>query len=200
MLIAVTPTMAWPVSVEEVRNHARAPDDGSDDYILQVYLETATAHAESKSGRVFRQISLQYLIGAWPSDRRIRVPVVPVRDVDNIEYFDVSGALKSVPAGDYRFERVDEGVAITFADGWVPPALQTSRLWPVRVTVLAGCNIPGASGSDVDPALTLPPQARAAILMLAAKYYEHRGDEESEGVQRAAKASNDLLAMIRVYR
>lgn len=200
MLIPVSAAGDPPLSFADVIEHCRAPSDGTDDALLEGYLAAATQFAEKVSGLTIRQVALQYRAASWHCGRAIVLPVAPVRDVETIEYVDADGATQSVSSLTYTWSRTASGAVVTFGAGWSAPALSASELLPLRVNLLAGYDGPEESGSGADPALELPAVARTAILMLTAKFYEHRGDAESEDVKRAISSARELLALIKVYR
>lgn len=200
MLIPVTAPGELPVPLSEVIAHCRAPEDGFDDDLLQIYAAAATAYAESVTRRTLRQVTLQYRAEAWPCDGRIILPAVPVRELEGVEYLDSDAVLQTVTAADYSWENVDDGAAVTFVSGWSAPTLHDRRRWPIRVTFSAGYDVAGASGSGVDPALMLPPAARNAILCLAAWMYEKREAGAIDQTHPVALSAQAMLHSIKVYR
>lgn len=185
----ITPPSVEPVSLEEVKAHARI-DGSTEDSLLTALIVAARQWVESYTKRALIQQSWQL----WFDEADLfscfgrceppcvpaylEIPRPPLIDVTQVLYYDEEGVST---VWDARYYYLDNARA----PGRL--VLCNDALWPAPVRRLNGLAVDynagyGAQASDVPEAL------RLAIRQLAAFWYEQRGDAAmaSNGGQAAA--------------
>lgn len=104
--------------------------------------------------------------GVWPDPHTILIPRAPLASVSAVEYYDLGDTLRTLDPAVYVVDAAHDPGRVTLAMNQVWPV---TRLRPgaVRVTFAAGY---GAASA-------VPEEAKLAIRMTVAHWYEHRGDE-----------------------
>lgn len=199
MLIVLTDADSLPVSAEQMIAHCRAPEDGTDDDLLEAYQRAAVAYVEKHCGIVLQPKEMQYRINCWPA-ADFEIPATPVRDVSKVEYLDENGILQEIDEANWTWTRTAEGARITFKSDYSLPELIEDQRDRVRVTFTAGFDDPSATGSGDDPAYTIPRQADVLIKMLTSYWYEQREPVTKDGGFKLPLAAEAILAQLRVYR
>jgi len=151
-----------PVDVERFKWYARIDEDETER--LEEILEAATMMCQRYSGRAVMPQVIQYTVRDWPvsvvagglsrdiySDAWIELPWGPITGILSVQSYDIDGTLKNV---DYKTD--------SNTDSWM-------------VLPLSGQNIvidyvAGMFGEYV------PEEMTQAILMVALRIYENRGD------------------------
>jgi uncharacterized phiE125 gp8 family phage protein len=190
----------FPVSLIEAKEYLKVSHTDEDSVILRA-LKSAIEFCENKTGLSFALQTYEYRLDNWPTyPDEITLPRSPVVDVLSVKYLDENGVLQTVVADDWNWERTSDGAVVVLGEDFDSPTLQDRKKGVVRITFQAGFDDPTQSGSGDDPDLKLPEQAKTAILMLTAHWYEHReaamGDETYPNVM----AANEILSQLRVYR
>lgn len=176
---------ASPVTLAEAKAHLRVVGTAEDAY-LQSLVDGATAEAEAACGRGFGLSTWTFTLDAFPapasdwpigcvpglwspawwlagqSAGAIDLPVRPAAAVTAVRYYDTAGVRQTADPATY-WAALQTGRLVPKA-GW--PATELGRPEAVEIEFTAG-----------DPAATLPPQARQAILLIVGSRYMHRGDE-----------------------
>ena len=199
MLIVLQAASGLPVSMAQVIQHCRAPEDGTDDALLEVYLKAAIGYIENHCSIVLQTKEMQYLINAWPCSD-IEIPMSPVRDVTKLEYLDDNGILQEIDEANWTWTRTADGALVTMADGYSLPELVQDQRDRVRVTFAAGFDDPNATGAGDDPADALPRQAQVAALMLPSFWYEQREPVTKDGGFKLPFGAEAILQQMRVFR
>lgn len=199
MLIVLTDAQSLPVSATQMIAHCRAPEDGTDDDLLEAYQKAAVAYVEKHCGIVLQPKELQYRINCWPCGG-IEIPAAPVRDVSKIEYLDENGILQEIDDSNWTWARTADGAVISFSSDYSLPELVEDQRDRVRVTFTAGFDDPSATGSGDDPAYTLPRQVVVLVLMLTSYWYDQREPVTKDGGFKLPLAAEAILAQLRVYR
>lgn len=157
-LRVVTPPTAEPVTLAEVRAHARI-DTTADDATLASYILAARQHIENITGRALAVTTFEMTLEDFDDDE-IDLPRAPVSSIVSVTYTDVNGAAQTMPAADYTLD----------ATSFVPRLLLGyGKSWPgvrgepgdVRIQFVAG---------EVQP----PAPLRHAVMLLAATWHENR--------------------------
>lgn len=206
MLIVVTSATTRPVTIDQVRVHCRAPENGDDDQLLERALNSAIEYLEQQTELSLQPAVFEYRMPFWPcwagGYRRayeIDLPRKPVRDVISIEYYDADNAVQTVDVADYSWRMTAEGASIRFKNTFSFPTLSCEEPEPVRVTFAAGYDDPAETGSGDDPNFDLPQRATAAVLLKTEIDYERAGltEEQSRVLQSSLGA---LIGQLRVFR
>lgn len=179
-----------PVTVAELRAWVRQ-DQTTDDAVLESLGKAARSMVEKLAGR--QLVTATWVLsldgfpwpGGWafleaptifPDPHTIRVPKAPLQSVTSVQYYDLGDTLQTLDAGTYVVDAATDPGRIFLAMNKVWPV---TRLRPaaVRITFVAGY---GAAGS-------VPEEAKLAIKMAVANWYENRGEAASE-LPMASKA------------
>ncbi len=157
-----------PVTVAELKAHAKIDADDEDETLLPGYIKSAREQVERKTGRCLLEQTWSASLDKWPEledgakHRRIRLAGFPVISIDSVtvdgvtiasSYYRLNGKdlLVSVEVDDSEGEIDDEGIVIEFACGY---------------------------GAVSD----LPDNLVQAVKMLAAHYYDARGATSPQGI------------------
>jgi len=159
----ITPPSGSPVTVDKFRWHARI--DGDEDARLAELLEAATMMCQRYSGRAIQPQVIQYNVYEWPfisfvegldlsvyTDEWIELPFGPINEILSVKTIDIDNVSKNVK---YKFDDKQ--------DPW--------RVYPLNCT--GTISIEYKSGG-LDEYTTN--EIEQAILHIAARLYEHRGD------------------------
>ncbi len=182
--IALTPPALEPVSLAEARLYLRL-DASDEDALLSTLITAARLMVEAASGRTLIDQSWRIVMDRWPASGEIRLPLSPVSEIVSARVYDLLGAAQPVEASALSLD--------TAAD---PPAIRVISEVPeigrergaIEIDVVAGF---GAAG-DAVPALL-----RQAILRLACRWFEQRGDVVGRD---AAALPADVLALVLPFR
>lgn len=186
MPFAVVTTSAaatGPVSLARAKAHLRV--SGTDeDALIADYLAGAVKTAEREAGRQFVTASLKLVLDDFPREGcdegdTVRLPVGPVQSVTSIVYTDTAGVSQTLLTTDY-YVGANTG-RIRPATYW--PSTRDGSPENVSITYVAGYGAASAC----------PAEAVAAVLLILADRYEHRGDEGGEAERPIPLAALRLL-------
>lgn len=174
-LRVITPAVCEPVSLDEVKLHARI-DSSSEDALLRVLIGAARAHGEQITGRAFVSQTRELTLDGFPgADGSIELPAPPLGEVLSVKYDDPDGVEQTLANTQYR---------IALASDSVPPLLRPARLctWPstdlgpqtVRVRYTCGWSVTGLGTVDNPYVVALPDALKAWMLMRITGLYEQR--------------------------
>ena len=163
-LSLVTEAVKEPVTLEQVKAHARIDTD-DDDALLVIMIASARAYVEGATKRRLMTQTLDYSLDVgWPwryGTQRMTFPVNPVQSVASITYVDGSSPNPTLAADQYTVvgRRHNSYIMPAYGVEW-----PTVRCVPNAVVVQFVCG----DDDDVPPALT------QAVLLLASHMYERR--------------------------
>lgn len=193
------PAGELPISVADAVAHCRAPEDGSDDDLVENYLRAAIPYVADQSGLVLiRQDYILECTGWWSGC--LEIPVYPVRDITAVKYWDANGVEQTVSPSLYRWVRTSNGAELRLLSTFSQPTLQDERTDVVRVFIEAGFDVEGMTGSGDEADLVFDPRARHAVLMLTDHWYENRSAVDNVAMNEVPFAVQSLIAQIRAYR
>lgn len=141
-----------------------------EDATLTQYLATAVELFELHSGgRVVLETGFTQYSPAWPCGYRpLELKRAKVSEVTEVRYFDADDEETELDAANYGVDLTGVPCLIWHKDGAFP-ALSAHRPRPVAVDFTAGW-----AAEDV------PESVRTGVFLLAAHFYEHRGDEDAD--------------------
>lgn len=158
--------------VAELKNHLMLgtgfSDDGTQDVLLEAYLQAAIAAIEARTGKILLNKSYRMTLTAWREAQRQPLPVAPVSSVDAVRVVDGLGQASVIGAGQYRFQP-DMHRPVLFGTTSALPVIANDGT--AEVDFVAGY---GPAWSDV------PKDLGQAALLLAAHYYENRAAAGSD--------------------
>jgi len=155
----ITPPTAEPVSVYDLKSHARVTNS-AEDAILGDYIEAARQHVEGQTGRALAVQTREFSSDAFPADGIIRLGFAPLVSVVSVKYLDRAGAEQTLAPASYLADVRSEPGSVLLAVGATWPATAAVRN-SVRVTYVCGNS-------------TAPAVLRQAVLFLAAHWYEQK--------------------------
>lgn len=171
-----------PVSLAEMRAHLRldADDAGDQDDLIRALIEAARLLVEASSGVMLIDQTWRLHVPRMPAGGVLRLPLRPVSAVLAIRFAPAEGGAALDPAIAMLTPGADPP-RLVFAD----PAGVAGRA--IEIDVVAGFG-PDAGSTPAPLAL--------AIRRLAARWFEHRGDEATpyDGLP------SDVAALVAPYR
>lgn len=182
--LALTPPALEPVSLDEARLYLRLDRTDEDD-LLATLITAARLMVEAASGRMLIAQHWRLVLDTWPGCGTLRLPLAPLIAVTAARVFDAAGlATALAPA------------AFVPIQGSDPPLLRLGPELPAPGRAFAGIEIDLEIGFGPAPA-DVPASLRQAVLLLAARWFEHRSD----AVERDAQAlPASILALVAPHR
>ncbi len=189
-LSLVTGPTQEAVSLQEVKDHLRV-SISDDDGLIAGYVLAARRYAEGYTRRVFATSTWDYTIDrCWPwkcvdgyMQRRIELPIPPLRSVEYITYVDVNGDYQTLASSDYVV-RTDE----TF--GIIEPAYNVT--WPDLRYIPAAVTVRFVAGYAGD----VPDEIRTAVMLHTEVLYDRNPNDR----ELLETARDNLLDHYRVLR
>jgi len=174
-----------PLPLADAKAHLRL-DTNDEDAVVGAMIAAARIAVETAIRQVL--IAQQWRVAdtAWPADRRIGLPVLPLIAVDAVRALDAGNSPTAVPVTDYSVA-ADTGIVTINADAAaLAPALSANGY---EIDFTAGF---GTASTDVPRAL------RQAIAMLVTHWFEHRSAYTIGG--DLAPTPEGVHALIAPYR
>lgn len=161
--LALTPPAQEPVSLSEARTFLRL-DQTTEDDLLGTLITAARLMVEAASGRLLVDQAWRIVIDRWPDSGEIRLPLSPLSAITAARVYDALGAPQPVAPTALQLDKLAD-----------PPVLRVVAEVPeigrahgaIEIDVIAGF---GAT------AIAVPVLLRQAVLRLAARWFERRGD------------------------
>jgi len=173
-----------PIGLADIKGWLRLDDNGQDDLVMML-VTAARLLVEAASRRLLITQTWRLVLDRWPADRIVRVPLAPLQGLSAARVRGVDGALVAVPVAAFRLDTLGEPGRVILT-GVVPgPGTATSG---IELDVVAGY---GPLPDDV------PMPLRQAIRMLAARWFEHRGDGSAPA---DTTLPEELTALVAPYR
>lgn len=189
-LTLVTPPVGLVVTVEEVKQFARADLDTSDEDDLILRLIRANTERAQKMIPGWRQLlaaTYQVSLSSW-FGRALRLPLPPLRGVDWVKYIDQAGATQTLDAAYYEVrtpQRSPGEIDRAPYQNWPSaawPLLRRQEPYPVTVQFVAGY-----------PDGMVPETIRDAIIWRAAAEFNNR--VACNGEMNLDKPFEDMLGL-----
>ncbi len=182
--IALTPPSLEPVSLAEAKLFLKL-DAADEDGLLGTLITAARLMIEAGAGRMMVDQTWRIVLDRWSESGEIRLPVSPVSQIVAARVFDVLGLAREVAADALVLDRMAD-----------PPVIRIVREVPeigrahgaIEIDVVAGF---GATAASV------PAPLRQAILRLAGRWFERRGDVVGRD---AAALPREIAALVAPYR
>lgn len=205
----VTPAGSDPVTVDEMKAHARLDVVSEGDDFMAGLIAAATDEARRITGRALITETWRLVLDAWPGARddwwsgvregtlamlqggSVEIRKAPFVAVTSVETIAEDGTATAFASSNWYAAKVADFGRLALRQGCTWPDMSA----PVRA--VGGIRITFTAGYGADPQM-VPVPIRQAIKMLAAHYYENR-EALGEGQQIPLGASA-LLAKFRVLR
>jgi len=182
--IALTPPALEPVTLSEAKVFLRL-DEAAEDGLLATLISAARLMVEAASGRFLIDQSWRLVLDRWPVAGEIRLPLSPVGAITAARVYDLLGAAQPVAPGSLLLDRAADPPLIRIV-GEVP---EIGRAYgAIEIDLVAGY---GAT-ADAVPALL-----RQAVLRLAARWFEQRGDVVGRDAQSLPA---EIMALVAPFR
>lgn len=162
----VTDATVEPVTLEEAWRQCSLDPEGSPestphDALLEALISAARASAEAFTGLSFAMKRYKVTLDEFP-DGAIELQNPPLDSVVSVEYVDVDNELQTLDNTAYT---VDKSLVVP----WLLPA--ASSEWPATGSVANAVRVTFDAGYTGD---AIPPQARAAILLMVGHLFKNR--------------------------
>lgn len=185
--IVLSPPAAEPVTLAQARAFLKL-DDTAEDELLGSLITAARLMVEARSGRILVDQSWRLVLDRWPAGGEIRLPLSPVSAVSAARVYDVQGSAQAVAEGVLALDAASDPPVLRIA-GEVPEIGRERGA--VEIDLVAGFG----PQPDAVPALL-----RQAVLRLAARWFEQRGDVASRDAEALPKEIAVLVAPFRRAR
>lgn len=182
--LALAPPTAEPVTLTEARQFLRLDQNDEDD-LLATLITAARLMIEAAAGRCLIEQPWRIVRDHWPENGEIRLPLSPIARIEAARVYDVLGAPQSVAEAALTLDRTAD-----------PPLIRVTGELPeigrnhgaIEIDIVAGY---GATAAAV------PAPLRQAVLRLAARWFEERGDVASRDARALPSAVAALVAPFR---
>ncbi|QEL23038.1 hypothetical protein FQV39_11010 [Bosea sp. F3-2] len=182
--LALAPPTAEPVTLTEARQFLRLDLNDEDD-LLATLITAARLMIEAAAGRCLIEQPWRIVLDRWPGNGEIRLPLSPIARIEAARVYDVLGAPQPVAAAALTLDRSAD-----------PPLVRVTGELPeigrnhgaIEIDIVAGY---GATAAAV------PAPLRQAVLILAARWFEERGDVASRDARALPSAVAALVAPFR---
>jgi uncharacterized phiE125 gp8 family phage protein len=182
--IALTPPVMEPVSLPDARMFLRLDLD-EEDGLLGTLITAARLMIEAASGRMLIDQDWRIVLDRWPDSGEIRLPLSPVRSISAARVYDAQGLAQTVSPAALQLDASADPPVIRLVAG-VPPIGRTRSA--IEIDVVAGYG---------DSAAAVPALLRQAVLRLAARWFEERGDVVGRD---AAALPPEIMALVAPFR
>ena len=183
MVRIITPVTTEPLTLLDVRQHLRLPDDAAEADLLLGLIRTARIYCENHTRRALAEQTLETYCDRFPGSGPIALPCPPLVSVVEIGYTDSAGLETILPAADYLVDTMCEPGRVLPAYGMAWPVFTPHPTAAVRIRFVAGFT-------------DLPEPIRQALLLLVGHWYENR---EATGTAREQTAFS-VHALLAPYR
>ena len=152
-------------------------DASADDDLISALITSARLIVEAATRTFMISQNWRITYDAWPAGQMLAIPLAPLRSLDVLRTFDAAGAPAPVLASTYVLDNAPMAARLKFRTA---PEAPGQLIAGIEMQVTVGY---GTSGSDV------PRPLRQAILMLATRWYDNRGDAAKDAAALPAEIS-----------
>ena len=184
MVRIITPVTTEPLTLLDVRQHLRLPDDPAEADQLLGLIRTARIHCEQYTRRALAEQTLETYYDRFPGSGPIALPCPPLVSVVEIGYTDSSGLETILPAADYLVDTTCEPGRVLPAYDMAWPVFTPYPTAAVRIRFVAGFT-------------DLSEPIRQALQLLVGHWYENR-EATGTAKEQTAFSVHALLAPYRV--
>ncbi|WP_066470736.1 hypothetical protein [Bosea sp. WAO] len=182
--LAIAPPAIEPVSLSEAKDFLRLLASDEDE-LLGTLITAARLMVEAASGRMLIDQSWRLVLDRWPVGGELRLPLSPVGSIIAARVYDAAGGAQVVVAS-----------SLVLVEGTDPPVITISGTVPVPGRDRAAIEIDVVAGFGATRDL-VPAPLRQAVLRLACRWFEHRGDVVSRD---ATHLPVEIAALVAPYR
>jgi uncharacterized phiE125 gp8 family phage protein len=182
--LALTPPAVEPVSLTEAKTYLRI-DQSDEDGLLGTLITAARLMIEAASGRMLVDQTWRIVLDRWPDGGEIRLPLSPVSAIVAARVYNANGAAQAV-----------SGSALVLDWQADPPLIRVVATVPAAGRDRSAVEIDVTAGYGATAA-AVPALLRQAVLQLAARWFELRGDVVG---QDAAVLPSGIMALVAPFR
>lgn len=161
MVRIITPVATEPITLAEVRQYLRLPEQEAEDTLLLSLITSARSYCEHYTRRALGEQTLELYLDRFTSADPIELPCPPLQSVTEIGYKDSTGEETILSTSDYLVDVDCEPGRILPAVGTNWPVFTPFPTSPIRIRFVAGYE-------------ELPVSIRLAMLLLIGHWYENR--------------------------
>lgn len=182
--LALAPPTMEPVTLAEARQFLRL-DQADEDDLLATLITAARLVIEATAGRCLVEQRWRIVLDRWPANGEVRLPLSPIMRIETARVYDLLGAPQPVAETALVLDRTADPPLIRIG-GEVPEIGRGHAA--IEIDVVAGYGVTTAA---------VPAPLRQAVLRLAARWFEERGDVASRDALVLPKAVAGLIAPFR---
>lgn len=189
-VVVIAPPASLPVALEELKTQLRLEgDDGSQDHLLTNCLGSAVALFERETQTALVSRSLRLCLDAFPADGApVHLAVPPTLAVTAVKHLDPDRVEQTLDPADYTAD-------VNHHPGRVAPL---DGAWPAAASMLGAVSIDFDAGFA--SAAAVPADAKNAVRMLAAHYYENAEATTTLQLRDVPLAVRTVLDLYRMPR
>ncbi|MGF1503112.1 MAG: head-tail connector protein [Paracoccaceae bacterium] len=167
-LVETSTIPVFDLPVQAFREHLRTAsgfgDESLQEGVLEVMLRAALAAIEARTGKALLARGFRWIVSAWRSDHEQALPIAPVSEVTSLTLVGRDGDLAPYDMNCVHLVR-DSQRPLLRGNCHRLPRIPTGGT--AQITFTAGF---------ADQRENLPSDLQLAVLILAAYFYENRGD------------------------
>lgn len=182
--LAIAPPAIEPVSLAEAKDFLRLLAEDEDE-LLGTLVTAARLMVEAASGRILIDQSWRLVLDRWPAGAEIRLPLSPVSSIAAARVYDAGGSPQAVAVP-----------SLVLVEGTDPPLIVLAGPVPAPGRDRAAIEIDVVAGFGATRD-TVPAPLRQAVLRLACRWFEHRGDVVGRDAARLPAEVAGLVAPFR---
>lgn len=182
--LALTPPAVEPVSLTEAKDFLRIVSNDEDE-LLGTLITAARLMIEAAAGRLLIEQGWRIVLDDWPQGGEIRLPLSPVRSLTAARVHPATGPAETVAPS-----------SLMLVEGSDPPLIAIAAPVPAPGRAHAAIEIDLVAGFGATRE-TVPAPLRQAVLRLACRWFEHRGDVVSRD---AAWLPAEIAALVGPFR
>ncbi len=150
-----------PVTPAEAKAFLRV-DDGAEDDLIATLVTAARLHVEATAGRALLTQTWRAVLDAWPAERAVRLPVMPLARLVAVTAYDAAGQAHALAPDQFQTEPAPARLLL-------PPDIEGMPVLRARL----GIEIDYVAGYG-DTAGDVPADLKQALLVLVGFWFEHR--------------------------
>lgn len=182
--LAIVPPAIEPVSLAEAKDFLRILASDEDE-LLGTLITAARLMVEAACGRMLIDQGWRLVLDSWPVAAELRLPFSPVGSITAARVYDAVGSAQIVALA-----------SLALIEGADPPVISVSGPVPVPGRDRAAIEIDVVAGFGATRDL-VPAPLRQAVLRLACRWFEHRGDVVSRD---ATHLPAEIAALVSPFR
>lgn len=182
--LALGPPAMEPVTLIEARQFLRL-DQTDEDALLTILITAARLMIEAASGRCLIEQPWRIVLDRWPTGGEIRLPLSPLVRIEAARVYDLLGSAQPVATASLTLDKATD-----------PPVIRQTGEVPEIGRAHGAIEIDVAAGYGATAA-AVPAPLRQAVLRLAARWFEQRGDVAGRDAQTLPAAIAALVAPFR---